>query len=97
MNQQFKVNKKQPLRRGDSNTYFRELCFFIYVTLFTLSKYQIFRKSSSLGANSSDVIRNQQQNVKRSKTEEKETFADQTKQGAGKMIELHYVSSDEEL
>ncbi|EXB39306.1 Protein MCM10-like protein [Morus notabilis] len=53
------------------------------------------RKSSSLNKDSSEVIRNQQLNTKRNKTEKEQTLADKTKQGTGKMIELDYVSSDE--
>lgn len=46
---------------------------------------------------SSAAIRNQQLNGKRNKTEKKQPLADKTKQGTGKMIELDFVSSDEEL
>lgn len=46
---------------------------------------------------SSAVIRNQQLNEKRKKTEEKQPLANITKQGTGKMIELDFVSSDEEF
>lgn len=46
---------------------------------------------------SSAVIRNQQLNGKRNKTEKKQPLADITKQGTEKMIELDFVSSDEEF
>ncbi|XP_062081787.1 uncharacterized protein LOC133788344 [Humulus lupulus] len=55
------------------------------------------RKSSSLNTDSSEVIRNQQLNAKRNKTGKEQTSTDKTKQGTGKMIELDFVSSDEEI
>ncbi|KAF3434706.1 hypothetical protein FNV43_RR21791 [Rhamnella rubrinervis] len=55
------------------------------------------RKSSSVNMDLPVVIRNQQLNGKRNKTEKKQPLADITKHGTGKMIELDFVSSDEEF
>ncbi|XP_060961686.1 uncharacterized protein LOC133031924 isoform X2 [Cannabis sativa] len=55
------------------------------------------RKASSLNTHSSEAMRNQQLNAKRNKTEKEQTSADKTKQGTEKMIELDFVSSDEEM
>ncbi|XP_048337306.2 uncharacterized protein LOC107427508 isoform X2 [Ziziphus jujuba] len=55
------------------------------------------RKPPSVNIDSSAAIRNQQLNGKRTKTEKKQPLVDKTKQGTGKMIELDFVSSDEEL
>lgn len=46
----------------------------------------------------SSVMRNQQLDAKRKKTEQQgQGVADKTKQYTGKLIELDFVSSDEEL
>ncbi|XP_059434036.1 uncharacterized protein LOC132167153 [Corylus avellana] len=55
------------------------------------------RKSSTMKAESS-VMRNQQLDAKRKKTEQQGLgVVDKTKQNTGKLIELDFVSSDEEL
>ncbi|XP_062177620.1 uncharacterized protein LOC133882453 [Alnus glutinosa] len=55
------------------------------------------RKSSTMKAESS-VMRNQQLDAKRNKTEQQgQGVVDKTKQNTGKLIELDFVSSDEEL
>lgn len=55
------------------------------------------RKSSTMKAESS-VMRNQQLEAKRNKTEQRgQGVVDKTKQNTGKLIELDFVSSDEEL
>lgn len=45
----------------------------------------------------SSAIRNQQLDAKRKKTEHGQVVLDKTKQNTGKLIELDYVSSEEEL
>ncbi|KAK4562263.1 hypothetical protein RGQ29_004936 [Quercus rubra] len=54
------------------------------------------RKSSTMKAESS-AMRNQQLDAKRKKTEHGQGVLDKTNQSTGKLIELDYVSSDEEL
>jgi hypothetical protein len=55
------------------------------------------RKSSTIKAESS-VMRNQQLDAKRKKTEQQGLgVVDKIKQNTGKLIELDFVSSDEEL
>ncbi len=57
----------------------------------------LLRKSSTMKAESS-VMRNQQPDAKRNKTEQQgQGVVDKTKQNTGKLIELDFVSSDEEL
>lgn len=57
----------------------------------------LLRKPSTMKAESS-VMRNQQLDAKRKKTEQQGLgVADKTKQYTGKLIELDFVSSDEEL
>jgi hypothetical protein len=57
----------------------------------------LLRKPSTMKAESS-VMRNQQLDAKRKKTEQQgQGVADKTKQYTGKLIELDFVSSDEEL
>lgn len=56
----------------------------------------LFRKSSTMKAESS-AMRNQQLDAKRKKTEHGQVVLDKTNQNIGKLIELDYVSSDEEL
>lgn len=57
----------------------------------------LLRKSSTMKAESS-VMRNQQLDTKRKKTEQQGLgVVDKTKQNTGKLIELDFVSSDEEL
>jgi hypothetical protein len=57
----------------------------------------LLRKSSTMKAESS-VMRNQQLDAKRNKTEQQgQGVVDKTKQNTGKLIELDFVSSDEEL
>lgn len=55
----------------------------------------IFRKSSSVNTGYSTVIRNQPSDVKRIKTERRD-LVDKTTKSTGKMIELDFVSSDDE-
>lgn len=45
----------------------------------------------------SSAMRNQQLDAKRKKTEHGQVVLDKTKQNTGKLIELDYVSSEEEL
>lgn len=45
----------------------------------------------------SSAMRNQQLDAKRKKTEHGQGVLDKTNQSTGKLIELDYVSSDEEL
>lgn len=45
----------------------------------------------------SSAMRNQQLDAKRKKTEDGQVVLDKTKQNTGKLIELDYVSSEEEL
>ncbi|KAL5561197.1 hypothetical protein UlMin_030944 [Ulmus minor] len=55
------------------------------------------KRKSTLNTDTSELIRNQQIHTKRNKTEKEQTTADINKQGTGKMIELDYVSSDEDI
>ncbi|GAV62905.1 zf-primase domain-containing protein [Cephalotus follicularis] len=55
------------------------------------------RKSSTVKMDPSEVARHKQQDAKRKKTEQGQALADKSKQGSGKMIELDFVSSDEEI
>lgn len=56
----------------------------------------IFRKSSSVNMGYSSVIRNQQLDVKKVKTE-RQVFVDKSTKSTGKMIELDLISSDEDF
>jgi len=56
----------------------------------------IFRKSSSVNVGYSSVIRNQQLDVKRVKTE-RQGLVDKATKSTGKMIELDLISSDEDF
>ena len=101
----FEITKKAiTFRRGDSNIiYFFSSVHFtlIYVcqllVILLMIKSSFLRKSSSLDTDSSEVIRNQKLNAKRNRTGKEQTLTDKTKEGTGKMIELDYVSSDEEI
>lgn len=60
------------------------------------SKCTAKRKSSSVNMGYSSVIRNQQLDVKRVKTE-RQGLADKATKSTGKMIELDLISSDEDF
>lgn len=55
-----------------------------------------FRKSSSVNMGSPATVKNQHSDAKRAKTEG-HVSVDKTTQGSGKMIELDFVSSDEDI
>lgn len=78
------------------------LSFFVFIRAFHIHTYSLIIKSSflrksNLNTDSSGVIGNQQPNAKRNKPDKEQTLTDKTKQGTGKMIELDFVSSDEEI
>ncbi|XP_024633574.1 protein MCM10 homolog isoform X1 [Medicago truncatula] len=60
------------------------------------SKCTTKRKSSSVNMGYSSVIRNQQLDVKKAKTE-RQVFVDKATKSTGKMIELDLISSDEDF
>lgn len=68
-------------------------CGFFSMALNVYLSY--LRKSSTAKPNPSVV--KQQPDTKRKKTDVDQALMDKTKQGTGKMIELNYVSSDEEI
>lgn len=94
-NRQCKTNIGLMHPRGESWISFSFLCNFqVLLQPLPLSlniSHHIFRKQSSANMDSSAVIRNKQQNGKRSKIEKKQSLSDST----GKMIELDFVSSDD--